>query len=41
VAERLDAGAMLTVEIELIPQQPRDDLRPTLHVEAVLASVGQ
>lgn len=41
VSERLLPGAQLTVNIALIPQQPRDDLRPSLHVEALRAVVGQ
>lgn len=37
VSERLPPGERLNVEIALIPQQPRDDLQPTLHVEALRA----
>ncbi len=41
VSERLPPGAQASVEIEMIPHQMRGDLRPSLHVEALRAPVGQ
>ena len=37
VSDRLPPGERLNVEIALVPQQPRDDLHPTLHIEALRA----
>lgn len=41
VSDRLPAGERMRVDIAVIPQQMRDDLRPSLHVEAFRADVGQ